>query len=75
MEKREIQAWCIGYREWNAWRTINLPGERFISEEMVEKLLDSINKESDIVYSRKFDGALEKTRFYAKKGCFLGLYL
>lgn len=49
----EIQGWLIGYKEYGAWRTINLPGEKFLSEAIIEKILSNLNKKSDIVYSRK----------------------
>lgn len=71
----EIQGWLIGYKEYGAWRTINLPGEKFLSEAIIEKILSNLNKKSDIVYSRKKMGIYESNNHNTKKGEFIGLYI
>lgn len=75
MENREIQGWLVGYKEYGIWRSINLPGEKYISEKLIERILFSINRESDIVYQRLKEGTHEKDNHHTKKGEFIGLYI
>ncbi len=69
---KEVQAWCIGYRtETDGWKTINIPGD--IDERTIERLLENINKQYPIVYTRKTEGMFEKESHRTEKGQFIGI--